>query len=121
MTTVLFGAPEVFNAREIARVAKVLPLQPGLFRRRASGQRTTGVPIAASAAFHGLVLGALAILSTVGLASPPRAEPSTFNSARLVFLATPGPGGGGGGGGLRQSAPPRRAQMRGRSALRSPV
>jgi periplasmic protein TonB len=93
----------------------------GLFRAPTSARRSPARAFAASGALHGALLAGLVLLTTMRVASAPdetRREPTHM---RLVFLATPGPGGGGGGGGLRQPAPPPPAEMKGRSALRSPV
>jgi protein TonB len=81
------------------------------------------LPIAVSSAVHAGIAASLILISTMGLPQAAeleriRLEPVT---ARLVFIATPGPGGGGGGGGLRQKPPPPRAQRKGKSTLSSPV
>jgi TonB family protein len=64
---------------------------------------------------HGFVL-ASAILVTAGL-TPTAAvfQPTDVvaEPARLIFLATPGPGGGGGGGGRFERTPPPRAERAG--------
>jgi periplasmic protein TonB len=52
-------------------------------------------------------------------AETPAAE--TPPSTRIIWLVEPGPGGGGGGGGNRMQAPPRVAQLPGRSAVTIPV
>jgi TonB family protein len=67
------------------------------------------------------MLGVITLITTMGLSSAPRDEARPLPLMRMVFLATPGPGGGGGGGGLRQPAPPPKAEMKGTSALHSPV
>lgn len=81
------------------------------------------LPIAVSSAFHAGIAATLVFISTIGLPQAAasdrlRNEPVT---ARLVFIATPGPGGGGGGGGFRQKAPPPRAQRKGKASLDSPI
>jgi TonB family protein len=73
-----------------------------------------------STALHGVMLAALVISTSLGLHSEV-IEQQPDKPARLVFLATKGPGGGGGGGGLRMPTPPRRAELKGPSTLRSPV
>jgi periplasmic protein TonB len=83
---------------------------------RGSGRRR-GAPLTASGLLH-VALG-IVLLAALGVTSQAEIEPS--KPARLVFLVTPGPGGGGGGGGLRQPLPPRPAQLKGKSALKSPV
>jgi protein TonB len=90
-----------------------------LFRPPASTRRSPGKALAASGALHAAVLGAILLLTSLGLSSGPRRE--TVSAIRLVFLPLPGPGGGGGGGGLRQPAPPAKAELKGAAAVRSPV
>jgi TonB family protein len=89
-----------------------------IFAPRAAAHRSPGPALAASGALHvaafGLILLVLGLSTTADL--PQRLEP-----ARLVFLATLGPGGGGGGGGLKQPAPPPKAQLKSASMLKSPV
>ena len=61
-------------------------------------------------------------LTTLGLRSSAQTivdEPR--QSARLVFLMTPGPGGGGGGGGLRQKARPPAAKQEGQKKIGNPL
>ncbi|HEX2453315.1 MAG TPA: TonB family protein [Vicinamibacterales bacterium] len=94
--------------------------RPGLFRTASSAQRHPSIPLAASGLFHALLVG-LFVLTTVGMAAPPRVQMETRNLTRLVFLPLPGPGGGGGGGGLKQPAPAPRAQLKGKDSLKSPV
>lgn len=83
--------------------------------------RDARVPLAASTAVHGALVGALALLPFLPMsdAAPLQVEPA--EPVRLVFLATPGPGGGGGGGGLRQPRPPARAKRQGERRMSSPV
>jgi TonB family protein len=81
--------------------------------------RRRGVPLTASGFLHA-AFGAM-LLTALGMTSQARIEPQHQTPARLVFLVKPGPGGGGGGGGLRQPAPARPAQLKGTSALKSPV
>jgi TonB family protein len=92
------------------RAAVTFPPAP-LFARMARG-RTFNIPglqLAVSGSLHAALL--LSIISIFGfrttMATPVRDE--NPQPARLVFLATPGPGGGGGGGGLREQAPPPKA------------
>src|SRR5688500_1411178 len=75
-----------------------------LFAPPPTGARSPARGLLGSGAIHGAMLAALVIATTLGLKSEVREQP-TAKPARLVFLATKGPGGGGGGGGLRQPAP----------------
>lgn len=90
----------------------------GLFRATTQIHPSPGGALMASAGLHLAMLVAMVLLTTLTVATGPiqQVEP-----ARLVFLATPGPGGGGGGGGLRQPLPPPRAALKGTDALRSAV
>lgn len=92
-----------------------------LFEPHVASARAPGRALAASGALHAAMLGVIVLLTTMGLSSAPREIPKALTQMRLVFLATPGPGGGGGGGGLQQPAPPPKAELKGTSALRSPV
>ena len=92
----------------------------GLFAPPAHGARARGVPLAASGALHAGILAVLVMVAGLGVRTAPTEQPIR-ESARLVFLATPGPGGGGGGGGLRKALPPPKAAIRGTSKLKSPV
>lgn len=98
---------------------------PGvLFARHRSAPRSPGLPVAASAAVHGVLLGGL-LLAAVAQFGPTEARALEPNPAaepmRLVFLAQPGPGGGGGGGGTRMPTPAPRAKREGTSSLPSPI
>jgi TonB family protein len=107
--------------RAVQRLRIGVTAEPrALFAPPAAPVRSAGRGLLATSALHGGLLAALVIATTLGLKSEMLEQPPD-NTARLVFLATKGPGGGGGGGGLRQPAPPPRAQMKGPSALRSPV
>lgn len=91
-----------------------------LFAAPARAGRRDGTPLLVSGALHAAVI-ALALVFT-GVGTPSAAEaPAAQEPARLVFIATPGPGGGGGGGGRRQPAPPSQAQLKGTRADRSAV
>ncbi|MEN3336920.1 MAG: periplasmic protein TonB [Acidobacteriota bacterium] len=90
----------------------------GLFRPTPQIDQSPARALVASAGLHAAMLGAVLFLTTLTVASKPV---QTADPARMVFLATPGPGGGGGGGGLRQPLPPPRAALRGTDALRSAV
>src|SRR5688572_15964958 len=91
-----------------------------LFAPPPAGARSPARGLLGSGALHAAMLATLVIATTLGLKSEVVEQPPA-KPARLVFLATKGPGGGGGGGGLRQPAPPPKAQMKGPSQLRSPV
>lgn len=98
---------------------------PGvLFARHRSSRRSAGLPVAASAAIHGVMLGGL-ILAAVAQVGSTEARTLTATPAlepmRLVFLAQPGPGGGGGGGGLRMPRPAPQAMRQGTASLPSPL
>jgi TonB family protein len=89
----------------------------------ARGARDKALPIAISSSVHGVLLGALLLMAMVGVGETKSqlARLDDLASARLVFLAIPGPGGGGGGGGLREPKPPARAERKGDAFLSSPV
>ena len=114
----------VGQAEAVHAVRRLRPgVNPGpreMFAPPAAAARAPGRGLFATSALHGGLLAALIVATTLGLKSEvlDRTPPE---QARLVFLATKGPGGGGGGGGLRQPAPPPRAAMKGPSTLRSPV
>lgn len=91
-----------------------------LFSPAVAGERSPGAAFAASSALHGTMLGLLILATTLGLTSAEE-PPQRLQPARIVFLATPGPGGGGGGGGLKQLAPPPKAEMKGPAQVKSPV
>ena len=110
---------EAVRAVRILQGREAAELDRPLFRPLAGTRRSPGGALAASGALHAAVLGCLVLLATMGVATAP--EPRETTPVRLVFRATPGPGGGGGGGGLRQPALPPKAEMKGRSPLRSPV
>jgi protein TonB len=91
--------------------------------RRGSARPAIGGPLALSSGLHLALLGAIVLVTTLGLAqatatteAPVEPEPM-----RLVYLALPGPGGGGGGGGVKAPAPAPKAQRKGNSPLDSPV
>lgn len=114
------------SALEALRCIRLLrrPLRSGgreLFAPPPAAQRSPGAGVAASSAIHGGMLAFLVLITTLGLTSANEPLPDRNEPARLVFLATPGPGGGGGGGGLRQSAPPPKAAMKGPAKVKSPV
>jgi TonB family protein len=85
-------------------------------------RRTGGMtlPVAASTLLHVATVAAIALLTAFGLKDSITEAKVAREPQRLVFLAIPGPGGGGGGGGTRQPETAR-AELKGKSALRSPV
>jgi periplasmic protein TonB len=89
-----------------------------LFRTTAPIERSPGGALIASAGLHAAMLAVAVLLTTLTVGGDPV---HTQEPARMVFLATPGPGGGGGGGGLRQPAPPARSALKGADPVRSPV
>lgn len=109
----------------LAPVAGAIAATPGvLFARHHGASRSPGLPAAASAAVHGVVLGGLmlAAVAQMGSSEARALEPAAeVEPLRLVFLAQPGPGGGGGGGGLRMPRPAPQARREGRSSLPSPI
>ena len=121
------GVDGFITSREAIRVGRMLrgrlvtPPQPQLFRPPAAARRSPGRALAASGALHAAMLGLIALVTSMGLSSAPKELPPSLKAMRLVFVPLPGPGGGGGGGGLKQPAPPPRAELKGKSALRSPV
>ena len=104
--------------------APAVTVTPGsLFSRARGSQRSASLPAAASAAFHGMVLGGLLLATLVPLGS---SQAQSLNDVpaekmRLVYLNLPGPGGGGGGGGLRMKKPAAQAKRVGVSAIKSPI
>lgn len=93
-----------------------------LFRPVPYARPTRSLPIAASSGVHVVVLGAIALATTFGLAKPQaRLAHDDRRDLGLVYLIAPGPGGGGGGGGHEEPAPPPRAERKDASVLRSPL
>ena len=102
----------------------VFAVTPGaLFGRAQAARRSAGMPAAASAVVHGVMLGGLllATLVPLGSTSANTLEKITPQPMRLVYLNLPGPGGGGGGGGMRLKRPATQARREGKSALSSPI
>ena len=112
---------------EAVRAVRLLTHAPGEPLRQASlfqppvKTRTPALPFAASSALHGAAVLTIVLLTLVGLRDDVTEAKAAPDRTRMVFLAVPGPGGGGGGGGLRQPKPAARAELKGRSSLRSPV
>ena len=92
-----------------------------LFQPPPRGERFSAAPYAASSALHAAFVATIVLLTALGLSTSAEERPAKPDHMRLVFLNIPGPGGGGGGGGLRRPTPPSRAELKGKSALRSPV
>jgi len=91
--------------------------------RRAPSRATLRGPLALSGGLHVALLGAIVLVTTLGLAqatatteAPVEPEP-----LRLVYLVSPGPGGGGGGGGVKAPVPAPKAERHGTNRLDSPV
>src|SRR5712691_2807611 len=76
---------------------------------------------AASLAWHVLMLAAALWLMPRPRPVETDAVTRDQTSAKLVWLAEPGPGGGGGGGGNRSKELPRQAELPGHDALTIPV
>ncbi|HET7218126.1 MAG TPA: TonB family protein [Vicinamibacterales bacterium] len=116
----LVDADDAVRAVLLLQGFEVTPA-PGhdLFRPARVGGRQKSLPLTASGLLHAAAFG-LAVLATFGVTSRAEIQPQQTNP-RMVFLVRPGPGGGGGGGGLRQPTPPRRAALKSKSALKSPV
>jgi len=98
------------------------PGDRALFRPAPSTRPGRAFPVAASSGVHAVVLGAIVLATTFGLAKPlARVIPDDHRDLGLVYLISPGPGGGGGGGGHKEPAPPPRAERHDKSALHSPL
>jgi protein TonB len=112
--------PEAVRAVRLlaGRANEALRPRPLLALHRPS--RVGTVPFAVSTLLHGAVV-VLVLLTAFGLRDTVTEAHVRPLPAHLVFLAVPGPGGGGGGGGVRRPQPPARAELKGTSALRSPV
>jgi protein TonB len=101
-------------------VATPTPTPP--FACVAHRRRQTRLPLLASTAVHGALLGAALLGGLIGRSEVTEAVGAdALSPVRLVFLARPGEGGGGGGGGRRQPTPPASARREGHHALTSPV
>src|SRR5512134_2997654 len=103
------------------RGAATLETERTLFAPGVAAERSPGRAFAASGALHAAMVAVIVLATSLGVSQKTSERPPEMSPVRLVFLATPGPGGGGGGGGLRQPAPPPKAEMKGKSALKSPV
>ena len=103
------------------RDGTVQPPRNDLFAPPRAAERSPGAGIVGSGALHGGILAGLVLMTTLGLSSAQEEIPQRLEPTRLVFLVKPGPGGGGGGGGLKMPKPPARAEMKSKTALRSPI
>jgi len=91
--------------RRLRRSAPVVMTSPAeLFSAASDSTRTATLPAFASSFVHALLLGLAVLLSTMNVGTA-ATEEVAHDSARLVFVVSPGPGGGGGGGGLRNPLP----------------
>ena len=117
----LISTPEAVRGVCLLRGVNASGDARDLFRPHLGVARARGRALVASGTLHAAMLGVIAFITTMGLSSAPRDVAKMLPLMRMVFLATPGPGGGGGGGGLMQPAPPPKGEMKGKSALRSPV
>jgi protein TonB len=109
----------IFAVRSLARYGTAGDRT--LFRPVPGVRREAGLPIALAGTLHAVMLAALALVTTAGMAKPAALTPQDKNEMRLVFLVAPGPGGGGGGGGRLEPAPPPPAERKGVEMLRSPL
>ncbi len=94
-----------------------------LFSERRPGGRGSAVPFIVSTSLHGLAVGTVLFIASLGFAvADARTEPLVPpEQMRLVFLVQPGPGGGGGGGGLKMRTPPPKAEREGIRKISSPL
>jgi TonB family protein len=105
------------------RRAGVVPVHAPLFSRLSDttplGLR--GLPLAVSGSLHVALLASIIFILGFRTSAATVARDEAVAPARLVFLATPGPGGGGGGGGLLQPAPPSKVESEGRNPIAAPL
>jgi TonB family protein len=91
---------------------------PFLFEQQ---QKRIGPAVAASFAYHGVMI---ALLFLAFRYAPPTTTaallPEEANK-NIIWLSEPGPGGGGGGGGNQMKEPPRQAEMPGKDKITVPV
>lgn len=121
VTPGFLGEAEAIRAVRLLNGAAEAARPPALFQRPHQFPRVATAPFAASTALHVATVAVIALLTALGLKGAEREAPLARDPARLVFLAIPGPGGGGGGGGVQRPEPPARAELKGKTALRSPV
>jgi periplasmic protein TonB len=117
----LSGEEAVRAVRLIQGASGVASRQRLLFQSPHRSPRPPTLPFAASTALHLGMVAAIVLLTALGLKGSVSEARVVPNPVRLVFLAIPGPGGGGGGGGVQRPDPPARAELKGKSPLRSPV
>ena len=115
-----------FSASDATAAVRMLagtsPADRVLFRPVPGSSAPRGLPIAASSGVHVVVLGAIVLATTFGLAkAQARVPQDDHRDLQMVFLISPGPGGGGGGGGHAEPKPPPPAERKDASVLHSPV
>jgi periplasmic protein TonB len=96
---------------------------PRLFGQRPEARTALRGPLAVSSALHVMLIGAVVLITTLGLARPTATTEAQVEAEpmRLVYLAIPGPGGGGGGGGLKSPVRAPKAERKDISRLDSPL
>jgi protein TonB len=105
------------------RRAGIVAAQAQLFSRisEETSLNLRGLPLAVSGSLHAVLLASIIFVLGFRTTAASAARDRAAEPARLVFLATPGPGGGGGGGGLLQPAPPPKAETEGRNPIATPL
>lgn len=114
------SAAQAVKSLRLLRSGGTAPARRELFAPPRSGERSPGAGIAGATLLHAGLLAGLVVMTSFGLEATEE-PPQRLTPTRMVFLATPGPGGGGGGGGLKQPKPPAKAEMKMRTAMKSPV
>jgi hypothetical protein len=115
------AAKQAVKCVRVLRGETVAPERRELFAPPKYGERSPGAGIAGSTLLHASLLAGLIVMTSFGLTATEEQTPKLLTPTRMVFLATPGPGGGGGGGGLKQPKPPAKAEMKLKTAMKSPV
>jgi TonB family protein len=118
------GYVSALNAVRCVRSLRRNLRAPGrreLFMPPPPGPRSARTGAVASGAVHAGLVGLVALLTSLGFSSVRETQPERIDTSKLVFLVKPGVGGGGGGGGLKTPVPVARAEMKGRSSVKSPV
>jgi periplasmic protein TonB len=102
------------------RLPEVSLTAPELFAAPSSSlaNRRPGGPALVSSLVHGLALAVVLVLATMKVSTAVTEQPLN-ESARLVFVVSPGPGGGGGGGGLRNPLPAPKVQRTAKAPSRN--
>lgn len=121
LTDRLFGEEEAIRAVHLLTGAAGETVRPRPILAPHRAARPAAFPFAASTALHAAMVLAIALVASLGVEGTVTQARTPVDLPRLVFLAIPGEGGGGGGGGRRRPEPPARAELEGRSSLRSPV